>query len=197
MSPAARVTSLEAIQVFRERLVEFGIDGRDALGALEYQVHRAVDWLAEKTQHWQRQIRERREEFHRAKLELDQRKYENRDGRGRGTTEPEKNFRKAQLRLQEAESKLALCKRWKPLLEHAVHEYFGPTRALAGALDTDLRLAVALLDQKIAAVEAYLQLAPPTAAPLAPASAAAPLPVAAPAPPPEALPQPEPEGKPA
>jgi hypothetical protein len=171
MSQAARVTSLEAVRALREALVEFGSETRDALGALDFQVHRAGDWLAQQTQHWQRQVRERQEEFHRAKVELEQRKFENRDGRGRGTSEPEKNLKKAQARLKEAEDKVAQCKRWKPILEHAISEFNGPTRLLAGYLDTNLRQAVLLLDHKIEAVEAYLHLAPPTTAVPAPPSA--------------------------
>jgi hypothetical protein len=189
MSHAARMTSLEAVRALREALVEFGSESRDALGALDFQVHRAVDWLAQQTQQWQRQVRERQEEFHRAKVELEQRKYENRDGRGRGTSEPEKNFKRAQARLKEAEDKVAQCKRWKPILEHAVNEFNGPTRLLAGYLDTDLRQAVTLLERKIEAVEAYLHLAPPTTAvppPLTAESAAVggePVPAAAASPP--------------
>jgi DNA repair exonuclease SbcCD ATPase subunit len=120
-----------------------------------------MDWLKEKGKYWQKEIRVRQEDVVRAKIELEQRKFENRDGRGRGTTEPEKNLRRAQERLKEAEQKLANCKRWLPQFEHALREYQGPSRQLSGALETDLKQAVALLEQKLLALEAYLKLNPP------------------------------------
>lgn len=161
MSQGARVTSIEAIQRFKDALSEFAVDGQEALSGVDLQLRRAMDWLKEKGRYWQKEIRERQEAVVRAKIELEQRKHENRDGRGRGTSEPEKNYRRAQERLKEAELKLAHCKRWLPLFEHALREYQGPSRQLAGALETDLKQAVALLDQKLLALEAYLKLNPP------------------------------------
>src|SRR5439155_11272509 len=69
---------------------------------------------------------------------------------------------KAKMRLKEAEDKLACCKRWVPLLQHAMHEYHGPARALTGKLDTDLVRSLALLQRKLEDLEAYLSLAPPS-----------------------------------
>jgi len=48
-----------------------------------------------------------------------------------------------------------------PQLQHAVHEYHGPARALAGRLDTDLVQSLALLHRKLEDLERYLALAPP------------------------------------
>jgi hypothetical protein len=52
-------------------------------------------------------------------------------------------------------------------LEHAVREYQGPARQLSSSLDLDLAHSLAILDQKLAALEAYLSLAPPSAPSLA------------------------------
>src|SRR5262245_46083559 len=149
MSQGAKVTSIPALERFREALCEFAVEGQDALSGVEMQLRRAMDWLKEKGRYWQKEIRERHDEVVRTKLELDQRKHENRDGKGRGTTEPEKNHRRAQERLKEAELKLAQCKRWLPQYEHALREYQGPSRLLSGALETELKQAVALLDNKL------------------------------------------------
>src|SRR5262245_33144063 len=111
MGQSAKVTSIRALEDFREALCAFAIDGQDALGAADMQIRRAIQWLNEQQKYWVRQIRERQEELTRAKIELQQRKFENRDGRGRGTSEPEKNLRKAEARLKEAEQKAASCKR--------------------------------------------------------------------------------------
>jgi hypothetical protein len=193
VAQGARVTSIQAVADFREALCAFGATGRDALGAVDMQVRRAVDWLSDQTKFWQVQIRKCQEEVTRAKIELQQRKMENRDGRGRGTSEPEKNLRRAQERLKHAEERLVNCRKWVPLLQHAIHEYDGPARLLAGALDTDLKHAVVLLDQKLAALEAYLALQAPSA-PVPAEGTAEPVGVAAPAPePPPAAPAPDDE----
>jgi DNA repair exonuclease SbcCD ATPase subunit len=163
MAQTARVTSIQSVADFREALLEFGASAQDALGAVDMQIRRAVDWLADQTKFWQVQIRKCQEDVLRARMELEQRKMENRDGRGRGSSEQEKNLRRALEKLKYAEERLANCKRWVPMLHHAIHEYQGPARLLSGALETDLKHAVALLEQKITALEAYLALAPPSA----------------------------------
>jgi hypothetical protein len=162
MSRSARVTSIETVEKFRAALCAFGVEARDALSGVDMTLRRMFDWLKERTQHWQREVKVRHEELLRAKMELENRKYSNRDGRGAGTANQEKNFRKAQARLKEAEEKLANCKRWVPLLEHAARDYYAPARQLSGALDSDLVNALALLKQKLDALEAYLTLAPPS-----------------------------------
>jgi hypothetical protein len=157
----AQVISIRTLEDFRAALAEFAVDARDALCAVDAEIRRTETWLAEQQKIWQREIRKRQEEVQRAKNELTARKYQNRDGRGLGSTEQEKALKKALARLEEAETKLANCRRWAPLLHHAVHEYQGPARMLAGVLDTDVVRALALLENKLAALDAYLKVATP------------------------------------
>jgi hypothetical protein len=170
MTRTARVTSIETVSDFRAKLCEFGTKTRDTLSAIDMNIRRTFDWLTERLKYWQREIKVRQEEVTRAKIELEQRRNMGRDGRGPGTADQEKNLRKAQARLKEAEEKVASCKRWHPILEHAVREYYGPARALSGALDADLVVALAMLERKLAALDAYLSLAPPVTEPIQAAS---------------------------
>jgi hypothetical protein len=158
----ARVLSVESLDRFRGKLIEFGKDVKDALCAIDVQIHRAFNWLEERAKYWKHEIRVREEDVVRAKIELQSRKAMCKEGRGPGTTDQEKALRKAQARLKEAEDKALACKRWHPLLQHAVHEYQGPTRVLSGWIDTEMTQAVALLARKIEALEAYLAIAPPS-----------------------------------
>ena|SRR5437879_5367675 len=162
MNRGARVTSIETVQEFRNKLCEFGKDAKDVLCGAEMQVRRMIDWLKERLKHWQREIKVRQEEVTRAKIELQSRKAMCKDGKGPGTSDQERALYKAMMRLKEAEEKVAACKRWDPLLQHAIHEYHGPARQLGGYLDTDLVHGLALLQQKLEALEAYLALAPPS-----------------------------------
>jgi hypothetical protein len=161
MGLSARVTSIETVEKFRNALCEFAKEAKDSLGAAEMQIRRTFDWIAERLKHWQHEVRVRQEEVVRAKIELESRKFANRSGKGPGFTDQEKACRKAQARLKEAEEKVAACRRYQPILEHAVREYQGPTRQLSSSLDLDLIHSIALLDQKLLALEAYLNLAPP------------------------------------
>jgi hypothetical protein len=161
MSQVARVTSIQTVEDFKAALCQFGVDAQDALCAVEVEIRRTIDWLKERQKHWQHELRKRQDDLVRAKNELTARKYQNRDGRGQGYTEQEKALKKAQERLREAEIKLEHCRRWAPQLHHAVMEYEGPARRLAGVLEADLRQAVALLENKLAALDAYVKLAPP------------------------------------
>jgi hypothetical protein len=170
MGQSVRVHSLESLEKFRVALIEFGQDAKDTLSATEMHIHRTFDWLEEKAKYWTHEIKRRREELTRAKIELDQRKFADRNGRGPGHSSQEKQFRKAQARLKEAEQKFENCKRWKPLLEHAVHEYLGPARQLNGAIDTDLTQSAILLKQKVIALEQYLALQAPSLGDMGPAS---------------------------
>src|SRR5229473_5109777 len=162
MSGAARVLSIESLARFRAKLCEFGKDVKDSLCAIDMQIHRAFNWLEERGKYWKHEIRVREEEVVRAKIELQSRKGMCKEGRGPGTTDQEKALRKAQARLKEAHEKAACCKRWHPLLQHAVHEYQGPTRVLSGFIDTELLHALNLLAQRLEALEAYLAVAPPS-----------------------------------
>lgn len=179
----ARITSIQALEAFRAEFAEFLVDAQDALTGVEMEIRRAEAWLQDQQKHWQAEIRKRTEDVQRAKSELSVRNYQNRDGHGMGNTDQKKALRLAQIRLEEAEAKLANCRRWGPQLHHAIHEYHGPARLLAGSLDTEGVQALALLGNKLAALEAYLKLAVPETAATAPAGSTAEMTTAAQPPP--------------
>jgi len=162
MDRTANVSSLEKIHEFRSQLCEFGAKARETLAAIDMYNQRTVDWLGNQFKFWHHQIKVRQEDLVRAKIELERRKNMSKEGRGPGTADHEKNLRKAQARLKEAEDRLANCRRWQPLLDHALHEYQGPARSLSGALESDLLKALAFLERKLTALESYLALAAPS-----------------------------------
>ncbi len=161
MGPSARVTSIEALGEFRASLSRFGHDAKEAVCATELEIRRIFDWLEAKLKYWQKEVRDRQEEVVRAKAELIQRQYGKRDGYGAGTTDQEIALEKAGRRLQEAEGKVEKIRQWHNLLPRAVAEYEGPARQLMGMLDADLPRGIAILDQKIDALDAYMKTAAP------------------------------------
>ena len=53
MQPPAHVTSLDLLRDFRAALATFRADAQDALTAVELDIRKATDWLAERRQFWQ------------------------------------------------------------------------------------------------------------------------------------------------
>jgi len=52
MTRGARVTSIETVQDFRNKLCEFGKDAKDVLCARRMHIQRMFDWLNERGKHW-------------------------------------------------------------------------------------------------------------------------------------------------
>ena len=168
MLTPARVTSLDMLRDFRAALAGFRIEGQDALTAVELDLRRAGDWLAERRQFWQRQVRALQDELTQAKAELSRRQMVLPGERPPDCTQQIKALRKAQQMLEHAEGQVERCRRWEPALRRAVEEYEGPARQLGGLLDADLPRAVALLERLLTSLEAYVAVAPTSVPPSPP-----------------------------
>lgn len=175
---AARVLSIEALEEFRAALDNFVEIGKDALGANDMEIQRAAQWLDEQLKHWQKELRVRQEEFIVAKNNLKRRQMMEINGRKPDCTEQEEAFALAQRRVREAEEKLANCRRWVPLLQRETDQYTAHVRQLAGVLEVSLPRFSADFKQRIAALRAYVHLAPPPAPELPSADAAGAAPAA-------------------
>jgi hypothetical protein len=169
----ARVTSLDALRKFREALCVFGEKAQEALIGADMEIRRTFDELHERLKHWHKTVHTCEHKVAEAKIELNRKKISHFFGHQPDSTEQEENLRKAKGRLHRAEERTESCRRWEPKLRQAVLDYEGPARQLSGRLDHDLPRALAVLDQKIAALEAYLHIAPPEAPAPIPAGDAA------------------------
>ena len=162
MSQSARVSSLDALKALHASLARYGPEAQEALGAADIEIRRVFDFLHDQLKHWQRQVEKRQEDVNRARGDLAHARAM-RKGERSGYVEQEIALRKAQVRLREAEDKVVVTKRWLLHLPQAVNEYEGPARRLGGLLDADLKQGLAVLENKIAILEAYMavQAAPP------------------------------------
>ncbi len=158
MGQSARVTSIDALRTWRESLSVFHDDAVEALGAVELDLRRTLDWLDGQTRFWQLELRRRDDAVVQAKSELARKKMMPIIGRTADTTEQDKNLRRAQMRKQEAEEKLERARQLGPILTRAIDEYRGPARRLSGMLDADVPNAIALMERKLDALQAYLAL---------------------------------------
>jgi hypothetical protein len=164
MAQSADVRSLEALQDFHAALCVFRTDAMESLSSVELNIRRAVDWMAEQSNFWQRAIKAADEEVFQAKQELSMRKFPGWSGRPPDTTVQEENLRKARAKLAYAQEKLEVTRRWMTKFPAQVSEaYEGPSRHLGATLETDLPRGLAMLERRIVALEEYLALKAPPA----------------------------------
>lgn len=164
MTQSASVRSIDAIRDWKEALCVFKADAAEALCANDMEIRRFYDWLDEQTRYWQNEVRRREDLVVQARNDLVRKKMMvTPAGREPDTTEEQKALRKAQMLLQHAEAKVQQARKLAPVIHRAVEEYQAPARRLGGILDGELPRGLALLDAKLAALNAYLAtLAPRT-----------------------------------
>jgi hypothetical protein len=158
MSTSARVFSVDALVDLKATLCTFTAEAREALSAVEMEIRRNQVWLDGQLAHWRDMVRRCEDEVFQAKQELTRRRMMRIGDRPPDTTEQEEALQLAQARLAHAEEKVETTRRWLRVLPQAIIEYEGPARQLAGLLEADMPKADALLESKIAALEAYLQI---------------------------------------
>jgi len=155
---SARVFSLDALVDLKAALCIFTAEAREALSAVDMEIRRNQVWLEEQSKYWRDMVTECEEEVFQAKQELTRRRMMRIADRPPDTSEQEEALHRAQARMAHAEEKVATTRRWLRLLPEAIIEYEGPARQLSGMLEADMPKADALLESKIASLEAYVQL---------------------------------------
>lgn len=152
---SAQVHAVQRLTDFKAALHTFIDRGKDAMSASAMEIRRAQDWLESQLGLWKTEIRRAEEAVHSAKTELERKKMMRIGDRHLDTTDQEKALRRAQTRLDHAEEKRDNVKLWMRQLPEAVDEYDAQARPFQDVLAHDLAKMLALLEQKIAALEEY------------------------------------------
>ncbi len=155
---SARVHALQPLAEFQAGLQNFRDKAKDALGSNAMEIRRCLDWLESQLDAWKGEIRRAEEAVFVAKSELTRRKMMRISDRPPDTTEQEKALRKAQMRLAHAEEKRDHTKAWLMKFPDAVEEYDGQSRPFQDLLEFEMGKMLLFLEQKRAALEAYLRL---------------------------------------
>jgi hypothetical protein len=165
MASSARVTSVQAITDFKAALLIFCQEAKEVLASIEMENRRMTDWVErDRLSHWQREIRNRQEEMAQAKADLFRKQITRISGQHPDFIEERDALRLATYRLEEAEDKVQLCRRWGTRqLPRAIDEFQGPGRQLAGMVEGNPPNIVLFLDRVIRSLEAYLDLGAPSA----------------------------------
>jgi hypothetical protein len=165
MSSQASVHSVDSLKDLRVALALYSEDTLGALGAVEAEVRRTVRWLdEERPYYWQDQIKRRREKVAVARGEVFKKNLQKRGDYTPPMSEQKENLRKAEASLQDAEKRLAMVRKWQPIMKQAVLEYHGSVQRLKDLAAADIPRAVLVLSRMIDAIEAYLRVAVPTGA---------------------------------
>lgn len=163
MSNQTGVHSIEALKDLRVALALFSEDALSALGAVEMEVRRTVQWLQhDRRMYWQDQIKRRREQVASAQAEVFRRQLAKRPDSSPSCSEQKELLRKAEASLREAEMRAAMVKKWEPALQQAVFEYHGSIRRIKDLASGDVPRGMAKLERMVDALEAYLRVAPPS-----------------------------------
>ena len=175
MSQQVKVTSIAGLAEFRNALATFGEDAKAAISNAEMEVRRTTDWLVRgQAMYWQAEIKKSQMALQEALAALSRRRISQQGGTI-NDAEQKEAVRNAKRRLQNAEDKLRVVKKWIPVLQHAVAEYHARVHPLGDMAAGELQRALFLLDNMVTALDAYTKINPPPriAAP-APADAARP-----------------------
>jgi hypothetical protein len=163
MSSQATVRSIDDLKSLRVALALYGEDTLGTLGAVEAEVRRTLRWVEEERPvYWQEQIKRRREQVAMARADVFRRNLQKRPDHNPAMSEQKEALRKAEASLQDAEKRLVMVRKWQPMLRHAVLEYHASVQRLKDMAAGDVPSGVNLLTRIVDALEAYLQVAPPS-----------------------------------
>ena len=159
MTGQAKITSVEAIESFRAKLIVFLGQARPVVDEAAHELSRTRLWLQnDQRALWEHQLRLRARRLEEAKQELfNARLSQFQDS----TAMPLVAMQRAQHAVQEAEATLGSLKKWDRELENRAAPLMKQTEQLQGFLATDMTRAVAYLDQVLKALDAYRSVAAP------------------------------------
>lgn len=168
MSPSANVLSIQAIEDLKTALSHFGNEAQEVLSAAELEIHRTLDWLQERLNHWLNEVQRRQEQVRLAQAALarcEASGYYDQDGHyyPPNCSAYQQALHQAQVRLQEAQAELANVRRWLTQIQHAIGAYRAQTRRLQDLTTTHTEKAQAFLGRKVDELEQYAALASGTA----------------------------------
>lgn len=158
MNPSANVQNLDGLSLFLLSIQHFQEKAKDALMNIDMDLRRTQDWIEEQYSHWQAEIRKAEEALTQAMLELKRKKLMRVGERAPDTSEEEKQVKRCKAWLEHAEEKAEKTKHWLRAFPDAILDYEGPGRQLKTQVENSIPLMIAVMNQKIAALEQYQQL---------------------------------------
>jgi len=170
MTGQAQITSVEAIESFRAKLIVFLGQARPVLDEAANELSRTRLWLQnDQRAFWEHELRLRGRRLEEAKQELFNAKLSQFQ---ESTALHVMTVQRTQRAVEDAEHHLGSLKKWDRELENRAAPLMKQTEQLQGFLASDMGRAVAYLDQALRALDAYRDVASPRTENPAPAAPA-------------------------
>jgi len=158
MPERARVSSLEAIETFRARLIIYREKTGRVLDEISDEVIRTRLWLEnDRVAHWQNEIKRRTRELEQRRQELFSAQL---SGLREASYVQQQAVVKAKQALRDAEERLQLVKQWSRQFDQRVEPLARHVDKLRHTLGNDLGAAVAWLADLLKSLSAYAELSP-------------------------------------
>jgi chromosome segregation ATPase len=172
MAEAAHVSSSEALEAFRARLLLFRSRARAAVDEVAAEVQRTRQWLEhDQRRFWDNELRRARRALEAAQQELFSSRLSKLE---QATAAQQMAVHRAEAAVRAAEAKLAALRKWSRDFEHRITPVARQVEPLHGFLSTNVAQAAAELAQILVQLAAYAEQRPPAVVPSAPAPPAAP-----------------------
>lgn len=160
MSESANVRAINSLDELRGALVQFRTEAQESLQAAAQEISRTLDWLAERKQRWQNEVRRREEIVQAARAALarcEASGYRDEDGRYHqpDCSSQQNALLQAQVYLREAEAELRTVYGWINHVQQAADAYQQRARQLNDYLANDMTKATALLGSSADTLRSY------------------------------------------
>jgi hypothetical protein len=153
MAGQAKITSVEAIEMFRAALIVFTSQARPALEEISSEMTRTRLWLEnDQRRVWESERRNRSKKMEQAQQEL----FTARLSDFQETTSLlQMTFNRTQQAVREAEEKLLRLKKWGRELDNRAAPLLKEVEQMHGFLTSEIPRAIAHLSQVVRALDAY------------------------------------------
>jgi hypothetical protein len=159
---SANVTSIDSLKSVKTALVQFCADVESALVAMELEARRPVEWIEQdRSRYWPQQARRASDLVQEARQALARREIRVSSEDRPSCYDEKKALDKAKRRLQLAEEKARLVRRWASEMQNATEDFATQIARLRTYLETDLTKAVAAAERMATALDRYVQQAKP------------------------------------
>ncbi|MFM9023807.1 MAG: hypothetical protein ACKON7_00435 [Planctomycetaceae bacterium] len=164
MSDQADVKSIDTLAFGKAALAAFAHETGQAVGEVELQGQRAVDWITvDRAAHWKAESRRAADLVNKAVKDLEHcRTFKKVGDNQPSCIEEKKALEKAKKRLELTERKVEAVRRWTPVVQQQFRETCVRLVRFREVIDVDCPRAMAVLERMLKALDAYRTAQSPT-----------------------------------
>jgi hypothetical protein len=166
MTQQADVKSIDTLAFVRSAFAAFSHETGQAVAEIEMQGQRAVEWICvDRAAYWKAEIRRANDLVNKAIKDLEHcRTFKKVGDNTPSCIEEKKALEKARQRLALCEQKAEMVRKWTPVVQQQFRETCVRLVRFRDVIDVDCPRAMAQLEKMLRALDAYQNVASPTAA---------------------------------